>query len=320
VDGPLLPRLPYELGYASFAQPSGLTSDGQWLYVADSEGSSIRAVPFDPSGAVRTVVGTSQLPQSRLFTFGDRDGERQAVLLQHPLGVAYHDGVIYVADTYNNKIKAVQAATGVTRTIAGTGQPGSSDVEGTFDEPGGIAVARGKLFVADTNNHLIRTVELSSGKVAALQIEGLTPPQVAPQTADRPSFPGAVKRRLDEAVVKPAGGQIRFSVRLGLPSGWKINPLAPLKVLVQSSLENGLIAAEALGWKSIEPPKSEFEVALPVSGQGKDEVTLSMTYYYCQEGGEGLCRVGSIVWTVPLTVSKAGRDASIVTLVHDIRP
>ena len=47
VDGPLLPGSPTSQTRASFAQPSGLASDGKWLYVADSEGSSIRAVPFD---------------------------------------------------------------------------------------------------------------------------------------------------------------------------------------------------------------------------------------------------------------------------------
>ena len=47
IDGPLAPRQPYQPGFASFAQPSGLASDGTWLYVADAEGSSIRAVPFD---------------------------------------------------------------------------------------------------------------------------------------------------------------------------------------------------------------------------------------------------------------------------------
>ena len=41
VDGPLLPPVPYDDGFASFAQPSGLATDGTWLYVADSEGSSI---------------------------------------------------------------------------------------------------------------------------------------------------------------------------------------------------------------------------------------------------------------------------------------
>ena len=76
VDGPLVPRQPYDLGYSSFAQPSGLTSDGIWLYVADSEGSSIRAVPFDPRKRVKTVVGTSRLDFGRLFVFGDVDGRR----------------------------------------------------------------------------------------------------------------------------------------------------------------------------------------------------------------------------------------------------
>ena len=89
VDGPIEPRRLYQPGQASFAQPSGLASDGQWLYVADSEGSSIRAVPFDARRKVWTVVGTAQLPAARLFTFGDVDGQGDAVRLQHPLGLAF---------------------------------------------------------------------------------------------------------------------------------------------------------------------------------------------------------------------------------------
>src|SRR6266498_151370 len=56
VDGPLLPGRPFEPEHASFAQPSGLSSDGEWLYVADSEGSSVRAVPLKPKAEVRTVL------------------------------------------------------------------------------------------------------------------------------------------------------------------------------------------------------------------------------------------------------------------------
>ena len=47
VDGPIGPRRAFQPGYAAFAQPSGLATDGHWLFVADSEGSSIRAVPLD---------------------------------------------------------------------------------------------------------------------------------------------------------------------------------------------------------------------------------------------------------------------------------
>jgi DNA-binding beta-propeller fold protein YncE len=180
VDGPLLPKRPFQPGYSSFAQPSGLASDGTWLYVADSEGSSIRAVPLDRRQEVRTVVGTSSLPEARLFTFGDRDGPRDRVLLQHPLGVVFYEEKLYVADTYNNKIKVIDPETGTTRTLAGTGEPGRSDQPATFDEPAGITAAGGKLFVADTNNHLIRVIDLRAGnQVTTLRPAGLKPPKAA---------------------------------------------------------------------------------------------------------------------------------------------
>jgi sugar lactone lactonase YvrE len=198
VDGPLLPTSPYEEGFSSFAQPSGLATDGQLLYVADTEGSSIRAVPFDSAAEVTTIVGTSQLPGGRLFVFGDRDGEgllstagsplefrgdpeqTKGPLLQHAIGVAHHQGKLYVADTYNNKIKVIELADRACRTLAGTGEAGNSDgpaAEATFDEPAGLAVAAGKLFVADTNNHSIRVIDLEQeNRVSTLAIEGLSPP------------------------------------------------------------------------------------------------------------------------------------------------
>jgi len=174
VDGPLVPRRPFELGFASFAQPSGLASDGRRLFVADSEGSSIRAAAFDAKGKVHTVVGTAQLPSARLFTFGDVDGRGPDVRLQHPLGIVFYAGKLYVADTYNNKIKAIDPATGSTQTLVGSASPGRNDDPPAFDQPGGIAAAAGKLYVADTNNHLVRVIDLRRGsKVATLLIPGL---------------------------------------------------------------------------------------------------------------------------------------------------
>ncbi len=177
VDGPLLPSVPYQLGFSSFAQPSGLTSDGTHLFVADSEGSTIRSVPFDANGKVQTLVGLT----GTLFDFGDVDGKGSDVRLQHPLGVAWSNGTLYVADTYNNKIKAIDVEQQTCRTIAGSGESGNQDtnegVRATFNEPGGIWAAGGKLYVADTNNHAIRVVELAAPhRVSTLQLQGLTPP------------------------------------------------------------------------------------------------------------------------------------------------
>jgi hypothetical protein len=316
VDGRLLPPVPYAEGYSSFAQPSGLTSDGRWLYVADSEGSSIRAVPFDPRGNVRTVVGTSTLQNARLFTFGDRDGSREQVLLQHPLGVAYHDGSIYVADTYNNKIKTIDAQTGQTRTVAGTGSPGRSDGDRTFDEPGGVTYGRGKLYVADTNNHLIRTVDLQNGQVSTLRIDGLAPPK-ADEPESVPAFRDAAEEKLSPLVVKPEDGRITLRVRIDLPFGWKINPLAPMEYRLESLEPGGPIDDASLGPKSLKPPDAVFDIRLPIAGPGNDVIRLSMEYYYCPEGGEGLCKVGSVVWTVPLRIADAAQG-STVSLVHKV--
>ena len=178
VDGPLLPQQPYQLGFSSFAQPSGLASDGTRLFVADSEGSSIRSVPLDGQGRVTTLVGTSRLPAARLFTFGDVDGPAAKVRLQHPLGVHFYDGKLYVADTYNNKIKVINPRTGTTQTLAGTGEAGANDSDdglaATFDEPCGLCAAGGKLYVADTNNHALRVIDLQDGnRVSTLTLPRL---------------------------------------------------------------------------------------------------------------------------------------------------
>ena len=102
-DGPL--------PFANFAQPSGLATDGKNLYVADSEISALRKVPLGGQGRVETLVGRG------LFVFGDQDGpgqiedlvsDKKEARLQHALGVAFHDGKLYVADTYNSKIQGVR--------------------------------------------------------------------------------------------------------------------------------------------------------------------------------------------------------------------
>ena len=177
VDGPLLPGTPYDPRFSSFAQPSGLSSDGKRLFVADSEGSTVRSVPFEPSGKVETLVGLT----GTLFDFGDVDGSGRDVRLQHALDVAWADGKLYVADTYNNKIKVIDVERRTSRTLAGTGKAGNADGEkgraATFNEPAGISAAGGKLYVADTNSHSVRVIDLSgTNRVTTLKIEGLTPP------------------------------------------------------------------------------------------------------------------------------------------------
>ena len=149
---------------ACFAQPSGLALDssGETLYVADSETSAIRAIDL-ATGHVSTLVGAG------LFEFGDVDGDFEVARLQHPLGVAVWEDdhlrpSLLVADTYNHKIKRLDLTARRVTTIPA----------GELSELGGLAIARGQLFVADTNHHRVRVLELgdlAAGEARTLEVD-----------------------------------------------------------------------------------------------------------------------------------------------------
>src|SRR5229473_337254 len=136
---------------AWFAQSSGLTILNGHLYVADSEVSAVRDIDLE-SGVVTTLVGED------LFVFGDQDGEAEVVRLQHPLGITGHHGILFVADSYNNKVKRLDPERRAVATWLGSGIAGRADGPGqaaAFREPGGICAGVDGLYVADTNNHRI---------------------------------------------------------------------------------------------------------------------------------------------------------------------
>ena len=158
---------------AAFAQPSGLALDGGTLFVADAESNVVRAVALPPVNDVTTLAGGD------LFDFGDADGVGDVARFQHPLGVAVHGGLVYVADTYNHKIRVLDPASRRVKTLAGTGVSGLKDgpaARAQFAEPGGLSIADGVLYVADTNNHVIRKIDLATSDVRTLQLPSLTPP------------------------------------------------------------------------------------------------------------------------------------------------
>ncbi len=155
---------------ATFAQPMGLTSLGRTVSVADAESSAVRALDFE-SGRVRRLLGRG------LFHFGDLDAIGDSVRLQHPQGIVatQEDGqpVLYLADTFNNKIKRVDPIRREATTVGGTGEQGDSDgdaLDAEFREPSGLALLDGVLYVADTHNHRIRTLNLDSRQVRTLDL------------------------------------------------------------------------------------------------------------------------------------------------------
>jgi peroxiredoxin len=132
---------------AQLAQPSGVSRLEDRLWFVDAESSSLRYIE---GAQVVTAVGEG------LYTFGDDDDPEAPLLLQHPQGVVcgqYGDGCgggrVFIADTYNNKIKVYDPESGEMLTLLDT-----------LHEPGGIAKKGCTLYIADTNAHAVIAFDL----------------------------------------------------------------------------------------------------------------------------------------------------------------
>src|SRR6266542_1126393 len=282
---------------AGFAQPSGITTDGTTLYIADTEANVIRAI--DPSkGEVRTLVGAN------LFEFGDKDGRGGEVRLQHPLGVLYIGDKILIADTYNHKIKELDPQKRTVKTVFGTGKPGQKDGGApSFYEPAGLSVANGKLYIADTNNHAIRVVDLKTKESSTLRIKGLEPSTAFATIASADGTgPNAEEIKVAPQRLR-AGGDGSLLINVQLPAGYHLNPGAPQRYKVTS--ENG---ATALTLDAQTSARSAKDLQLPVrvplhaSAKGLAELRIQMTLYYCREDNTGTCRIKTLIFRAPVEV------------------
>ena len=297
------------LADSELAQPSGLyyAGDGK-LYFADSESSTIRLADFE-NNLVTVVSGTTN---NHLFEYGDIDGELGVNRLQHALGIeGGPDGDIYIADTYNSRIKVIRAGETDTNTAFGLGglggyaDGGSSVAE--FDEPGGISYADGILYVADTNNHVIRLIDLEAGLVDTLEFSN---PEALVIEADTVTLLGgniAEDRRveLDTQLLAPGAGAL--SLWLEFPDEYKINPLIDSKIEVRS--EDGLVATAVV---------ADARFSLPVEfAIGEGRLYADLTLFYCREGAEALCFIEEVQWIIPYEAGDSS-ERSEVTLYRDV--
>ena len=275
------------------------------LYFADSESSTIRVANY-AEDELSVVSGTTE---NDLFDYGDIDGELGENRLQHALGVV-GDGAdnIYIADTYNSKIKVVAAGETATQTLFGLDMPGFADGDASaamFNEPGGLDYVDGKLYVADTNNHVIRVIDLETETVStvefpnpqALQINGRA------TVVGGNEFSGA--ETLSEQAVAAGDGEIVLNIML--PDGYKINDLAP------SLAEYATSGAGVQLGDASEHTIEETELRVPVTlVEGEDTLLGSFDVYYCEAINETLCFIEQFAVEIPVTVSDDADDSRIV--------
>ncbi len=277
-DGPLTE--------ATFAQPSGLATDGQVLFVADSEASAIRRV--DPrAGTVKTLAGEG------LFDFGLRDGPLGRARFQHPLGLALQGGTLWVSDTFNGAVRRVSLADGQVSTVARG-----------LEQPGGLTIAGGRLVVADTGHHRLVTVSQAPEAVTPLILAGVIPPSVKGMV-ERPVLATRALpvQHLEDATV--ASGSLDLQLEVRLPEGHTFTAGAPQRVELAVAGRSAPVKLEASGGVL----RARAEVS-PLRSASDAVYTVSL--YYCRDGQGSVCLVDRRRLLTRLTPSEGGPPAATV--------
>ena len=161
---------------ANLKSPAGIVFDSSGnLYIGDTSNSRVRKV--DTNGNISTFAGTGDFGD-----FGDT-GVATKAGFNRPYALAIDKaGNMYIADTYNSKIKVFHLKTGILSTFLG----GSNWLgQSLFHEPAGLSYANGKLYVADTNAHRIRVVDLKTKEVSTLKLTGVAAPPAPKEEAKK---------------------------------------------------------------------------------------------------------------------------------------
>jgi sugar lactone lactonase YvrE len=152
---------------ALFYGPTGITTDGANLYVADQWNNDIRKIVI-ATRVVTTLAGSANLS-------GSTDGTGTAALFSSPSGITTDGTNLYVADSNNYKIRQIVIATGVVSSLTGTADTsmgsGAADGAGTaatFNWAQDITTDGTNLYVADSGNNKIRQIVIATGVVSSL--------------------------------------------------------------------------------------------------------------------------------------------------------
>ena len=141
---------------AQFNTPLGLAIRGSTLYIADYNGHRIRAIDLGSANkTVSTIAGSGTMG-------GYADGAGSTARFNDPLGIAVSGTTLYVADSGNHRIRAIDIATKTVGTIAGDGTSGTKNglgIAARFRRPVGIAVSGSTIYVSTLSGRLIRKLE-----------------------------------------------------------------------------------------------------------------------------------------------------------------
>lgn len=317
---------------AGWAQPSHLSAAADGLmFVADSESSSVRAIDTtEGSHPTKTLAGGDGLLAENLFAFGDKEGRGARARFQHPLAVCFDDrrSALYVADSYNHRIKFIDEK-GEARNLCGKGTPGYRDGsanEAMFWEPAGLALSPdgSQLYVADTNNFAIRTIDLVTKRTSTVSIASV-PSTSPPQLNDKPLI--ANRRRAVKIPCGPVSRTEKVSFVINLPEKSHFTPGTTsrfqLNLRTLSSEEDQSrprLASLTSGLTSLKAHSGYFDINLSAFSQklsNAENMEVECVTYYCTEEDD-VCRIESDIFEVKLEAGSRSPEPIVHTIVPRI--
>lgn len=292
---------------ASFAQPSGLCllRDTHEVFIADSESSSIRKMKLD-AGKVSPVVGGANNPMN-LFAYGDVDGEKYQARLQHPLGVTHHptsSSTVFVADTFNNKIKKINAQLNTIQSLKITDESGETFA---FNEPAGLCATPdgSNLMVMNTNSHEIVRVNLSTLVATKFQLKWPSE-KILHVAGPPPNIPIVLVP--NGRLFQRGAGRFELPIALNLHEGVKLTADAPQKI--QPYFTRGWKLDHFDKQKLLSEGRSSISVKIP-PGTAEGEVTLHFVLLLCDEHDSSCFRKEFAVKTEVKFANSLMDDATI---------
>jgi hypothetical protein len=185
--------------------------------------------------------------------------------------------------------------------------------------------ADGKLYIADTNNHVVRAIDLETGEVSTVEFADKTVLLVerdsnsntglaAPPVSFDFNASGDNMVEFETMTVAPGEGELIFDIQL--PEGYKLNESAPFTV-ISTSNETVTLDEDYVDYREILP---ELPVHLPVTfNEGDTEFNTDLTIYWCEAINYTLCFVERVSFSAPVVVD-SNADSSELLFTYGLVP
>ncbi len=301
---------------ASLAQPSGLSLQGDVLYVADSESSGVRILDLRSRKLYSLAGGPG------LFDFGDKTGAVETGMLQHPLAVAATPSSgLLVADTYNDKLKR----------FSPDGLRLESFFEGGLGQPAGLCVLPdGDVLVADTNHHRILHVAADGSRARELPVTGAPEVVRGVVLEERRQASGcglraagwfsAILHSEPGAGLSPGEGEL--VLELAAPEGFECSKGAPWSVAVEVTRRSDLVQVTPEFARGESGGGRSQRVALHVSASHahdlESEVVVTARAVACDAVDHASCWPVQNSFRIPLRLLAQGQREVRFTLPLEV--